>query len=344
MARMLHKTTFCVLVGLLCTQCGRAPETPEATVAERAPAASATAAEEPILPIASAASGSAEKIALGRRLYSDTGLSGRQRRVSCATCHPLDQGGTTRHLPDHLATDPREQYDIPTVFNSADHFAYFWNGRAQSLEAVIQASIRSEQIMDTTWGEILARLEEQPEYRETFAQVYPGAGIADSTVVDALVAFLQTLSTPNAAFDRWLDGEPLPERAREGYALFKQFGCVRCHQGAGVGGNLFASFAGYMEQKDTIRPLDYGRFNITNNEAHRFQFKVPSLRNVAVTAPYFHDGSAKTLGEAVEAMALHQLGRTLTPGERDRIVAFLESLTGWYGERLLGTGPEQASE
>ncbi|MDP2323389.1 MAG: cytochrome c peroxidase, partial [Gammaproteobacteria bacterium] len=205
----------------------------------------------------------------------------------------------------------------------------------------VQSSILSENVLNSSWDVILTHLAASGDYGDTFNTLYPESGISEAAVENALVTFLESLSTPNAAFDRWLNGESLPERARDGYALFKAICCARCHQGVGIGGNMYASFRGYVEQKATIGNPDNGRFNVTNNEAHRYQFKVPSLRNVAVTAPYFHDGGVRRLGDAVRAMASHQLGRDLTSGEVDLIVAFLESLTGWYDERLLGANREQ---
>jgi len=306
-----------------------------------------TAADEvsagPILPLAGATNLPTAKVALGRQLFHSTALSGAMRKVSCATCHPLDQGGTRGMVQENTGDGGSDQYDVPTVFNSAQHFAFFWSGRAQSLEAAVQSSIRSKNVMDASWSEVLSNLEASGDFTAAFNAVYPEDGISEASVEDALVTFLESLATPNAAFDRWLNGESLPPRALEGYTLFKEIGCARCHQGVAAGGNMYASFQGYIEQKATIRTPDFGRYNVTNNEAHKYQFKVPSLRNVAVTAPYFHDGGAENLKDAVDAMAIHQLGRDLTSGEIDLIVTFLESLTGWYDERILSANREGAS-
>lgn len=342
MAGLLRKLLFCILTCLVCTQCSRAPVEPAAQDALPSGASvGVQAGGEPILPIPGASNLSAPKVALGRQLFHDTILSGPRREASCATCHPLEQGGTRGPAADLAGA--QEAYDIPTVFNTAHHFAYFWNGRAPRLEAVIQSSINSANVLNSSWGEILPHLSASEEYQAAFTALYPESGVSESAVEDALVTFLESLATPNAAFDRWLNGESLPQRAQDGYALFKRIGCARCHQGVGAGGNLYAPFSGYVEEKTTIRTADYGRFNVTNDEAHRYQFKVPSLRNVAVTAPYFHDGGVERLDDAVDAMARHQLGRDLTAGEIDLIVAFLESLTGWYDERLLGdTGGQES--
>ena len=337
MARTILRAGFGLLIAIGCCQCGREPAPSGATPASAVPGD--LAVSEPLLAAAESPAIPAEKLELGKRLFHETALSAAPRKVSCATCHPLDHGGTTGTPPAEALAGEMEPYDIPTVFNVADQFAYFWNGRAPSLESVIQASVRAENVMDGSWDEILQTLAENPDYAARFERVYPEAGLTEATVEDALADFVRSLATPNAPFDRWLAGEALAGPAREGYELFKELGCVRCHQGAGVGGNLYASFGSYITARETIRNSDQGRFNVTNDEAHRYHFKVPSLRNVALTAPYFHDGSAPALGDAIRAMALHQSGQSLADSEVQSLVAFLESLTG---SSLLGAVAEAA--
>ncbi|MBX3177757.1 MAG: c-type cytochrome [Candidatus Hydrogenedentes bacterium] len=342
MASVCRHAVFSGIVCVLAASCSAPKGDPGDLEAGRLAPEFMARQAEPILPLPPQ-NLPAGRVALGRRLFHEPALSGAQRRISCATCHPLERGGTAGDGGPGIAVGEHD-YDIPTVFNSAGQFAYFWNGRTQSLEGVIQSKVRSENALDAEWSEALARLEGDASYQEDFRRAYPESGISESAVENALSTFLQSLVTPNADFDRFLNGESLPEPAREGYQLFKDLGCVRCHQGAGVGGNLYASFQSYLESRVPAKTSDLGRFNVTGNEAHRYQFKVPGLRNVAVTAPYFHDGSAETLDAAVELMARHQLGRELRAGEISRIVAFLESLTGWYDERLLGARREQATE
>lgn len=328
MARTILKAVCGLLIAIGCCQCGSAPmPSPKAANADPAPAAKSPL-REPVLPIADGPGISAAKLELGKRLFHEPALSNPARKISCATCHPLERGGTAGTPPAGTVKGEMEPFDIPTVFNAAQQFAYFWNGRAQSLEAVIQASIRAENVMDGTWDEIIPTLLENSDYRERFERVYPATGLTEATVEDALADFVRSLSTPNAPFDRWLAGEPLSPAAAEGYALFKDLGCVRCHQGSGVGGNLYASFGSYITARDQIRSSDMGRFNVTNDETHRYQFKVPSLRNAALTAPYFHDGSAAELGVAIQAMAQHQAGRTLEDQEVQSLIAFVNALTG----------------
>lgn len=328
MVRTIRRAGCGLLIALCCCQCGREPSPRDTggTPPEEAPAAAAHA--EPILPIPAPPDVAPEKLELGRQLFHETALSGASRKVSCATCHDLEKGGTTGKPPAGAVAAESEPYDIPTVFNAAHQFAHFWNGRAQSLEAVIQASIRAENVMDGSWEAIIPALAENPDYVARFERIYPEAGLSESSVEDALTSYVRSLSTPNAAFDRWLAGGDLAADAREGYGLFKELGCVRCHQGAGVGGNLFASFGSYLSARERVSNSDLGRFNVTNNESHRYQFKVPGLRNVVLTAPYFHDGSVAKLEDAVRAMAQHQLGLSLSDGEVQSIIAFLETLTG----------------
>jgi cytochrome c peroxidase len=339
MVRTIRRAGCGLLIALCCCQCGRDPEPGETavTLPEDAPATATNA--EPILPIPAPPNVAPEKLELGKQLFHETALSGASRKVSCATCHDLEKGGTTGKPPAGTGAAESEPYDIPTVFNAAHQFAHFWNGRAQSLEAVIQASIRAENIMDGSWDAIIPALSENPDYVARFERIYPEAGLSESSVEDALTSYVRSLSTPNSAFDRWLAGEELAADAREGYELFKELGCVRCHQGAGVGGNLFASFGSYLAARERVSNSDLGRFNVTNNESHRYQFKVPGLRNVVLTAPYFHDGSVAKLEDAVRAMAQHQLGQSLSDEEVRSLVSFLETLTG---SALLGaTGGTQ---
>ncbi|MCF6285773.1 MAG: c-type cytochrome [Candidatus Hydrogenedentes bacterium] len=339
----MQRNILCAFViTVCCCQCAPSPtdagdRTADLMIPERF-----EASVEPIQPIAAEQDLPAAIVALGRKLYHDTQLSGTQK-LSCATCHPVDGPGMVpaiiAPLRNSRGSRSPSRYNVPTIFNVGEHFAYFWNGRAQSLEKVIQISIQAENIMDGTWRIILERLASDPGYSNEVANAYPDTGLTEENVVNALATYLRSLTTPNAAFDRWLNGENLSENAKEGYRLFKSYGCIRCHQGAGVGGNMYASFRSYLESREPQRNTDYGRYNVTKDEAHRYQFKVPSLRNVAVTAPYFHDGSAISLSDAVEAMAQHQLGRSLTRTENNQIVSFLESLTGWRENALLSESP-----
>ena len=188
--------------------------------------------------------------------------------------------------------------------------------------------------MGSTWDEVIAKLEQDAVYRRDFVDIYP-EGIRPSTVKDAIATFERSLITPNGKFDRFLRGEKHALDAEElaGYELFKNLGCVSCHQGMNVGGNMYEKmglFGDYFATRGNVQKVDYGRYNITRNEEHRYEFRVPSLRNVALTAPYFHDASASTLEQAVVMMGKYQLGVDLSKDEANKIVRFLDTLTGIY--------------
>jgi cytochrome c peroxidase len=220
------------------------------------------------------------------------------------------------------------------VFNSSLNFRQFWDGRAATLEEQIDGPVGSPLELGSGWDEVVGKLREDPDYRGRFAGLYPD-GVQARNVKDAIATFERSLLTPNSRFDRYLGGDrtALNTDERQGYERFKAYGCVACHQGAGLGGNMFAHFGvmeDYFAGRDDLTEADLGRFPVTGRESDRHLFKVPSLRNVALTAPYFHDGSGKNLRVAVSVMARFQLGRRLSADETDQIVKFLETLTGEY--------------
>jgi cytochrome c peroxidase len=287
---------------------------------------------EPITPVPAPAPSDPEKLRLGERLFRDPRLS-RDGTRACASCHDLERGGADG-LPRSMGADGRPlDYNTPTVLNAALSFRLNWRGNFRTLEELSEAVLLSPRLMDTTWAEVVGRLRADPGYRTAFAQVY-GGDPAPPQVLDALGAFQRSLLTPDAPFDRFLRGEPgalAPEQER-GYGLFRTFGCIACHQGVNVGGNLFQRF-GVFGERPVAMQADLGRFTLTGQERDRRVFRVPSLRNVALTAPYLHDGDAPTLADAVRTMARTQLGRTLSEEETDLIVRFLHGLTGERGGR-----------
>jgi cytochrome c peroxidase len=293
---------------------------------------------EPIRPILPAAGLNRDKVILGRRLFHDQRLSGNDT-ISCASCHDLGKGGTD-HRPHSIGMNGDVvTLNAPTVFNSSLNFKQFWDGRAATLEEQIDGPIQDPTEMNSTWDAVLTKLRGDSSYLSSFVQLYP-EGIQISSVKDALATFERSLLTPNSRFDLYLrgDAQAITEEEKEGYHLFKSYGCVSCHQGTGVGGNMFATFgamADYFAERKQINHADLGRFNITGKEADRYRFKVPGLRNVALTAPYFHDGSALTLDSAVDIMAKYQLGRQMPSADNQLIVRFLYSLTGEYEGVLL---------
>jgi cytochrome c peroxidase len=226
--------------------------------------------------------------------------------------------------------------NAPSVFNSGFNFVQFWDGRAATLEEQIGGPLTSPNEMGSDWPRVLAFLGGNAEYVKRFRVAFPD-GVSEGNVRAAVASFERTLNTPNARFDLWLRGDKqaLSEVEKAGYERFKAVGCVACHQGGNVGGNMFQRFGvmgEYFEDRGHIVEADYGRFNVTHLEADRFAFRVPSLRNVALTAPYFHDGSAATLEQAVGTMAKYQLGQNLDSSAISQIVAFLKTLTGHLPE------------
>jgi cytochrome c peroxidase len=286
---------------------------------------------EPITPIPLDLKLDPLKVALGRRLFHDPRLSS-DNTISCAHCHNLTKGGMDG-LPRSFGIDGKEGHiNVPTVFNSGFNFRQFWDGRSASLEDQIDFPINNPLEMGSNWDEVTGKLEQNADYRRDFAAIYQEV-IQPSTIKDAIATFERSLITPNGKFDRFLRGEKeaLDNEELAGYQLFKDFGCISCHQGRNVGGNMYERFGvvkNYFEHRDNVQEVDYGRYNVTQIEEHRHEFRVPSLRNVALTAPYFHDASANTLEQAVAIMGEYQLGVTLSAVEITQIVKFLTTLTG----------------
>jgi cytochrome c peroxidase len=278
------------------------------------------------------------KALLGEKLFNDPRLSG-DGKISCATCHDLSRSGADGRKIAIGAGDALGNYNSPTVFNAVFNFRQFWDGRADTLFDQVSGPLTNIAEMASSWTIAVRQVSEDKEYRKAFDREY-GGEISERTISDAIAHFEATLLTPNSPFDRFLNGDTaaISDDAREGYRRFTNFGCISCHQGVNVGGNFFQHFGvmgDYFVDRSNTTTADLGRFNITGLEEDRYVFKVPGLRNIAVTAPYFHDGSADTLDKAIEIMGRYQLGRELPEKDRYYIAAFLESLTGEYrGDRL----------
>jgi cytochrome c peroxidase len=272
-----------------------------------------------------------QKVALGNQLYQDPQFS-KDNKVSCASCHALDKGGTDRRVRSVGINGKVGFINAPTILNSSLHFKQFWDGRAESLEAQIDGPVHNDLEMGSSWPEIIGKLKQSSDYRAQFNQLYDD-GITDTNIKNAIATYERSLNTPNSRFDRYLNGDKtaLNAEEQEGYRLFQGNGCVACHQGVLLGGNLFQKFGvfgDYFQDRGNITQADYGRFNVTKKEEDRFVFKVPSLRNVELTAPYFHDGQAETLDEAVRVMMRYQLGREASSEDINLIIKFLTTLTG----------------
>lgn len=285
------------------------------------------AMDEPIQPIEPAKVTDAGLVELGKKLYFDPRLS-KSGFISCNSCHNLSMGGT-----DNLKTSIGHNWtqgpiNAPTVLNASLNVAQFWDGRAMTLQDQAGGPIANPGEMGFTHALAVQTLQSIPGYVQEFKTVFGQDKITIEEVTKAIAAFEETLVTPNSRFDQWLKGDKkaLSNDELAGYELFKDSGCTACHNGAAAGGNTFQKM-GVMEPYQTDNPAE-GRVAVTKEEADRFTFKVPTLRNVEMTYPYFHDGEAETLTEAVDTMGRIQLGRKFTDSENANIVAFLKSMTG----------------
>jgi cytochrome c peroxidase len=276
--------------------------------------------DEPITPVPQPPQFDARKVALGEQLFRDVRLS-HMYTHGCSACHDPDSNGSTGHSVAVIRSEVGRNFDVPSIFNAALSFRLSWEGQYRSLEQQAAASLVSHSTMNSSVQESVARLSGDPVTTQQFLSAY-GHGPDASSLLDAIATYERSLVTPGSRFDRWLAGDAsaLSVRELDGYRLFKSLGCVSCHQGVNVGGNLF-------QRHGIFRPLA---------RHDPVMLRVPSLRNVAETAPYFHDGSAPTLADAVRKMGAAQLNFNLTDEQIDSIVAFLQTLTGNYKGRPVG--------
>jgi cytochrome c peroxidase len=302
------------------------------------------AAQEPITPLPLSLALDPQRVAIGERLFHDVRLSHDNTRA-CAMCHPLERAGMDGQSHASPSSGAAFLRNTPTIFNAALNAALNWDGIANTLEAHAEIDLLHPSQMNTTWPELMVKLQADADYVTRFNTAYVG-GLTPANVLDALASFERSLLTPNARFDRYLRGEQqaLTAPEQQGYRLFKSYGCAACHQGMNIGGNMyqkFGIFAAPGGMDSDVAGIDFGRFFVTGVPRDREVFRVPSLRNVAATAPYFHDGHAPTLEAAVDTMARVQLGRTITPEEIGLIVQFLQTLTGEYhGRPVAASGQE----
>jgi cytochrome c peroxidase len=237
--------------------------------------------------------------------------------------------------------------NTPTIFNVGFDLFFNWDGSSEQLPVHDERVLRNPALMNMSWEELLPRLKADAAYSRDFAAAY-GQGITRDSVLDAIASYECSLVTPNSRFDSFLRGNKgaLTPAEQEGYVLFRSIGCTACHQGRNIGGNLLQKFGVFHDtsaERSASEPVDLGYFQVTKNPFDREAFRVPSLRNVAMTAPYFHDGRAPTLQVAVATMARVQLGRSVTPEQIALIVGFLRTLTGQYQGRYLDADPLPAA-
>lgn len=268
-----------------------------------------------------------EKVELGKMLYFEPRLS-KSGFISCNSCHNLSMGGVDA-LPTSIGHAWQEgPINSPTVLNADYMLAQFWDGRAKDLKEQAAGPIANPKEMGFTHELASETVASMPAYRTRFKQVYGSEEVNIDRITDAIAAFEKTLVTPNSPFDKYLEGDKnaISAEAKAGYQLFKDKGCVACHNGPAVGGTMYMKM-GLIKPFHTDNPAE-GRKAVTGKEADKMVFKVPTLRNIELTYPYFHDGSVWELEEAVNTMSDIQLGQKLTEKETQEMVAFLKSLTG----------------
>ncbi|MEA3331712.1 MAG: cytochrome-c peroxidase [Campylobacterota bacterium] len=278
---------------------------------------------EPITPLPQSVEVDDSKVALGKKLFFDTIVSV-DNTVSCATCHDLENGGDDGLDVSFGIEGKQGNINSPTVYNSVYNFRQFWNGRAKDLSEQAKGPIENPVEMGNNFENLIKTLK-RTSYKSEFNKVYSD-GVTKENIVDAIAEYEKTLITPSSPFDRYLRGDisAITQEQKEGYELFKSKGCIACHHGVNIGGNLYNKF-GVMQNANS---QSLGRYEVTKNEMDKYYFKVPTLRNIQKTAPYLHDGRFKHLDEVVKFMARYQLGRVVNQEEIDKIVVFLNSLSG----------------
>lgn len=295
---------------------------------------------EPVRPVDAYLEVDQAKVALGYALFHDTRLSV-DNSVSCATCHSLETAGVDNHRYSHGVNDLLGGVNAPTVYNAVYNFVQFWDGRAATLAAQAAGPpLNPVEMASLSFEDIIAKLQADRKFARAFNEVYP-EGLTEATITDAIEQFERTLLTPDSRFDKWLRGEDDVLSADEltGYELFKKYDCATCHVGPNLGGQSY-ELMGLRRHYFADRGLemtveDDGRFKETKDERDRHRFKVPGLRNVEHTWPYYHDGTRETLEDAVRDMGIYQSGVELTDAEVDMIAAFLKTLTGEYQGKLI---------
>lgn len=301
------------------------------------PLASPEFANETIRPIPCKVDYDPAKAALGKVLYNDTRLSA-DGTISCATCHSIETAGVDNKRYSEGIDGQKGGVNAPTSFNAVFNFVQFWDGRAATLaEQAGGPPLNPVEMGSKDFDEISARIAEDKEFTKLFTAVYP-EGLCQATITDAIAEYEKTLLTPDSPFDQYLKGnkEAMTAEQIEGYDIFKDYSCATCHAGVNMGGlsyELMGQRANYFEDRELnlksgLTDGDNGRWAQTGVERDRYRFKTPSLRNVALTWPYYHDGSVETLEEAVSKMAKFQVGRTMPEDKVLKVKAFLEAQTG----------------
>ena len=280
-------------------------------------------AKEPITPIPFDIPVNTQKANLGKELFFDTILS-KDNTLSCNSCHLLNQGGVDNLQFSVGIYGKVGNINAPTILNSTFNFVQFWDGRAKNLQEQAMGPITNPIEMGHSFDELIKKLE-KTSYKQKFDSIYKD-GITPFNLTNAIAEYEKTLITPNAPFDKYLNGDEnaISNETKQGYELFKTQGCIACHHGVNVGGNLYAKFGVISELQSDSK----GRYEVSKNELDKYYFKVPTLRNIELTAPYLHDGRIDNLEDTVKFMAHYQLGKSLSQEDVEKIVLFLKSLTG----------------
>lgn len=340
----MRLTFVAVSIALLAAACDRGASAPAP-----APSSEGTAAAAPVDPRTSPLFAAlpervevdADKADLGRLLYHDPRLSG-DGTLSCASCHNIAEGGDDGQRVSTGINGQLGGINSPTTLNAEYQIAQFWDGRAADLQAQAAGPVANPIEMGAQWADVVAFVASDATYAPVFASEYPD-GVTQANITHAIAEFERTLITP-APWDRYLRGDDaaLSAEQRHGLDVFMSTGCTTCHNGTNLGGGSFQKMGvieDYFEDRGNLTAADDGRYAVTQNEADRHFFKVPTLRNVTRTAPYFHDGSTSDLSEAVTTMARYQLGRTLSAEDTAAIVAFLGALDGEIPAVVVPTFP-----
>ena len=306
---------------------------------------------EPIRPIPDSIAVDAAKVQLGKELYHDTRLSG-DGTISCATCHSIETAGVDNDQFSEGIAGQLGGINAPTSYNAAFNFVQFWDGRAATLaEQAAGPPLNPVEMGSKSFEEIAAKLSEDADFSKRFLASYP-EGINEKTITDAIAEYEKTLLTPNSPFDLYLKGDKtaITEEQIEGYAIFKDYKCATCHAGVNMGGlsyELMGQRDNYFQnreinEKSGLTDSDNGRWAQTKVERDRYRFKTPTLRNVALTWPYYHDGSVSTLEKAIEMMAEFQVGRKMSEPEIAKVKTFLDAQTGQFqGKTLTNTNEKK---
>ncbi|MEI6806652.1 MAG: cytochrome c peroxidase [Myxococcaceae bacterium] len=274
----------------------------------------------------------AQKVALGKSMFFDTRLSG-DNTISCASCHNLSKGGTDQ---SQVATGIKNQkgpINSPTVLNAVFNSHQFWDGRAKNLQEQAAGPVTNPKEMGSTWPQVFSNLQKDKKFTQRFRKTYP-EGYSVKNITEAIAEYEKTLVTLNSPYDLFLLGDKtaLTAEQQKGYELFIKNDCMSCHAGPALGGKSFEKMGHKKDyfawRNRTPAGADLGRFNFTGQESDKFKFKVPTLRNIALTYPYFHDGSTKDLVEAVQIMSRFQNGKELSLQDARAIAEFLKSTTG----------------